>query len=70
MFLIVSYKKPYSDIILDIMRDYSLYEEDDLLKNIEKIIPISKLLKGKNEKKLTHISYELNGNGINFNLDF
>lgn len=70
MFLIVSYKKPYSDIILDIMKDYSLYEEDDLLKNIEKIIPISKLLKGKNEKKLTHISYELNGNGINFNLDF
>ncbi len=70
MDLIVSYKKPYSDIIIDVMNEYSLYDENILLKNVEKIIPISKLLKGKNNKKLTHISYELNSNGIKFNLNF
>lgn len=70
MNIVVKYKKPYSDIILTVMNEYKLYDEKTLLKNVEKIIPISKLLKGKAHKKITHISYKFNGNGINFELNF
>ncbi|MDK9581173.1 hypothetical protein [Sneathia sanguinegens] len=68
--IFVRYKKPYSDLILTIMSENSLFEENVLLNNIEKIIPVSKILKGKNNKKILGISYKTQFDGIQFDLSF
>ncbi|AKC95066.1 hypothetical protein ACFFBA_001051 [Sneathia vaginalis] len=65
MSIVIGYRKPYSNIIVAIMKKYSLYTETELIKNIELIIPVSKVLKG---KKISYITYSENTDGIFFNL--
>lgn len=66
----VLYKSPYSDIIFDIMLKNSLTDTNKLLNNIEKILPISKVLENRDNKKISRISYEKNLKSLIFKLYF
>ncbi len=68
--LIICYKEPTKDLILNIMEENSLFERDKLLKNIEKVIPISKILRSKKNKSIKNVIFDNKNDRILFYLYF
>lgn len=66
----VYYENPYADTLYQIMINKALTDDEKLLDNIEKILPVSKILYGRDNKKIQKISYEKNLSGLTFNLYF
>ncbi|WP_068268410.1 hypothetical protein [Caviibacter abscessus] len=68
--MIVIYKKPFSDYILGIIDANKLYNSKKLLLNLEKVLPISKILKGRKNKLINNIDYEKKDEKLIFHLYF
>ncbi len=68
--LIVCYKSPTSDFILDIMEKNSLFDKNRLLKNIEKVIPVSKILRSRKNKTIKNIIFDNKDDKVLFYLYF
>ena len=68
--LIVVYKKPFSDYVLAIMKSNKLNDNKKLLLNLEKVLPISQILKGRSNKLISNINYENKGEKLIFHLYF
>ena len=68
--LIVIYRKPFSDYILAIMKTNKLNDNKKLLLNLEKVLPISQILKGRSNKLISNINYENKGEKLIFHLYF
>ncbi len=68
--LIVIYRKPFSDYVLAIMKTNKLNDNKKLLLNLEKILPISQILKGRSNKLISNINYENKGEKLTFHLYF
>lgn len=66
----VVYKKPFSDYILGIIDSHKLYNNNKLLLNLEKVIPVSKILKGRKNKLINGIDYEKKDEKLIFHLYF
>lgn len=68
--LIVIYGKPFSDYVLAIMKTNKLNDNKKLLLNLEKVLPISQILKGRSNKLISNINYENKGEKLIFHLYF
>ncbi|GEM_PF-2048497 len=68
--LIVIYRKPFSDYVLAIMKTNKLNDNKKLLLNLEKVLPISQILKGRSNKLISNINYENKGEKLIFHLYF
>lgn len=68
--LIVIYRKPFSDYVLSIMKTNKLNDNKKLLLNLEKVLPISQILKGRSNKLISNINYENKGEKLIFHLYF
>ncbi|WP_067142294.1 hypothetical protein [Oceanivirga salmonicida] len=68
--IIVCYKKPTSYMVLDIMKENYLFDKSELLKNIEKVIPVSKILKNKKNKNIKNIIFDNKEDKLLFYLYF
>lgn len=68
--LIVIYRKPFSDYVLAIMKTNKLNDNKKLLLNLEKVLPISQILKGRSNKLISNINYENKGEKLIFRLYF
>ena len=68
--LIVIYKKPFSDYVLAIMKSNKLNDNKKLLLNLEKVLPISKILRGRSNTLISNINYENKGEKLIFHLYF
>lgn len=68
--LIVIYKKPFSDYVLAIMKSNKLNDNKKLLLNLEKVLPISQILRGRSNKLISNINYENKGEKLIFHLYF
>lgn len=68
--IIVIYRKPFSDYVLAIMKTNKLNDNKKLLLNLEKVLPISQILKGRSNKLISNINYENKGEKLIFHLYF
>ena len=68
--LIVIYRKPFSDYVLAIMKTNKLNDNKKLLLNLEKVLPISQILRGRSNKLISNINYENKGEKLIFHLYF
>lgn len=68
--LIVIYRKHFSDYVLAIMKTNKLNDNKKLLLNLEKVLPISQILKGRSNKLISNINYENKGEKLIFHLYF
>lgn len=68
--LIVIYRKPFSDYVLAIMKTNKLNDNKKLLLNLEKVLPISQILKGRSNKLISNINYENKEEKLIFHLYF
>lgn len=64
----VKYKRPSNEYILGLMEEYLITDKTSLLNNLEKIIPISKVLKGRDSKIVYDVKIESNKEYLIFHL--